>query len=117
MGRQSQFAQEQFVARQQKEAVASQQQMIQQTESQQNQSLTNVCLEDGGCQDLPGHSSKNHVKIPSKICRRYLLLRCSPVSISTLKNDLFCFVRVNSVAFSAPLLRWRKIPKYMALHV
>merc|ERR1719305_872510 len=37
--RQSQFAQEQFVARQQKEAVASQQQMIQQTESQQNQSL------------------------------------------------------------------------------
>merc|ERR1712233_89589 len=79
--------------------------------------LTNICLEDGGCQDLPGPSSKNHVKIPSKICRRYLLLRCSPVSISTLKNDLFCFVRVNSVAFSAPLLRWRKIPKYMALHV
>ena len=79
--------------------------------------LTNICLEDGGCQDLPGHSSKNHVKIPSKICRRNLLLRCSPVSISTLKNDLFCFVRVNSVAFSAPLLRWRKIPKYMALHV
>merc|ERR1719211_811925 len=37
--RQSQFAQEQFVARQQKEAVASQQQMIQQTESQQNQSF------------------------------------------------------------------------------
>merc|ERR1719285_82227 len=37
--RQSQFAQEQFVARQQKEAVASQQQLIQQTESQQNQSL------------------------------------------------------------------------------
>merc|ERR1712226_1320370 len=79
--------------------------------------LTNICLEDGGCQDLPGHSSKNHVKIPSKICRRNFLLRCSPVSISTLKNDLFCFVRVNSVAFSAPLLRWRKIPKYMALHV
>merc|ERR1711971_407815 len=79
--------------------------------------LTNICLEDGGCQDLPGHSSKNHVKIPSKICRRNLLLRCSPVSISTLKNDLFCFVRVNSVAFSAPLLRWRKKPKYRALHV
>merc|ERR1719454_1947940 len=37
--RQSQFAQEQFVARQQKEAVASQQQLIQQTESQQNQSF------------------------------------------------------------------------------
>merc|ERR1719210_677919 len=37
--RQSQFAQEQFVARQQKEAVASQQQLIQQNESQQNQSL------------------------------------------------------------------------------
>merc|ERR1719150_881524 len=37
--RQSQFAQEQFVARQQKEAVVSQQQLIQQTESQQNQSL------------------------------------------------------------------------------
>merc|ERR1712179_630512 len=54
---------------------------------------------------------------PIKICRRNFLLRCSPVSISTLKNDLFCFVRVNSVAFSAPLLRWRKIPKYMALHV
>merc|ERR1719266_2679898 len=33
--RQSQFAQEQFVARQQKEALANQQQMIQQTESQQ----------------------------------------------------------------------------------
>merc|ERR1712203_151081 len=64
-----------------------------------------------------GHSSENHVKIPSKLCRRNLLLRCSPVSISTLKNDLFCFVRVNSVAFSAPLLRWRKIPKYRALHV
>merc|ERR1711936_923176 len=42
--------------------------------------LTNICQEDGGCQDLPGHSSKNHVKIPSKICRRNLLLRCSPVS-------------------------------------
>ena len=82
--------------------------------------LTNICLEDGGCpvkKDHPGHSSENHVKIPSKICRRNLLLRCSPVSISTLKNDLFCFVRVNSVAFSAPLLRWRKIPKYRALHV
>ena len=79
--------------------------------------LTNICQEDGGCQDLPGHSSKNHVKIPSKKCRPSLLLRCSPVSISTLKNDLFCFVRVNSVAFSAPLLRWRKIPKYRALHV
>merc|ERR1719367_924427 len=50
--------------------------------------LTNICLEDGGCQDLPGHSSKNHVKIPSKICRRNLLLRCSPVSISTLKKRL-----------------------------
>merc|ERR1712032_133620 len=83
--------------------------------------LTNICLEDGGCcpakKDPPGHSSKNHVKIPSKKCRPSLLLRCSPVSISTLKNDLFCFVRVNSVAFSAPLLRWRKIPKYRALHV
>merc|ERR1712032_438710 len=54
---------------------------------------------------------------PIKKCRPSLLLRCSPVSISTLKNDLFCFVRVNSVAFSAPLLRWRKIPKYRALHV
>merc|ERR1712192_273061 len=56
-----------------------------------------------------------NVKIPSKKCRcQNLLLRCStPVSkISTLKNDLFCFVpRVNSVAFSTPLLRWRKIPK------
>merc|ERR1719209_72579 len=32
--------------------------------------LTNICLEDGGCcpvkKDPPGHSSKNHVKIPSK---------------------------------------------------
>merc|ERR1712080_532514 len=84
----------------------------------QTLALTNICLEDCGSQDLPGHSLKNHVKIPSKICRRNLLLRCSPVSISTLKNDLFCFVRVNSVAFSAPLLRWRiKIPKYMALNV
>merc|ERR550517_1072575 len=59
--------------------------------------LTNICLEDGGCcpvkKDPPGHSSKNHVKIPSKKCRPSLLLRCSPVSISTLKNDLFCFVR------------------------
>merc|ERR1711936_1214988 len=24
--------------------------------------LTNICQEDGGCQDLPGHSSKNPVK-------------------------------------------------------
>ena len=85
--------------------------------------LTNICLEDGGCcpvkKDPPGHSSKNHVKIPSKKCRPSLLLRCSPVSISTLKNDLFCFVRVNSVACScfAPLLRWRRKPKSLALHV
>merc|ERR1719234_214618 len=86
-------------------------------------SFTNICQEqDGGCCPVikkkhpPGHPSRNHhVKIPSKKCRRQnLLLRCStPVeTISTLKNDLFCFVpRVNSVAFSAPLLRWRKIPK------
>merc|ERR1711879_46749 len=60
---------------------------------------------------------KNHVKIPSKNVAEILLLRCSPVSISTLKNDLFCFVRVNPLAFSAPLLRWRKIPKYRTLHV
>merc|ERR1719210_817983 len=40
--RQSQFAQEQFAARQQKEAVASQQQLIQQTESLQNQSLAKL---------------------------------------------------------------------------
>merc|ERR1719490_552036 len=54
--------------------------------------LTNICLEDGGCcpvkKDPPGHSSKNHVKIPSKKCRPSLLLRCSPVSISTLKKRL-----------------------------
>merc|ERR1711918_226557 len=52
--------------------------------------------------------------------RNLLLLRCSPVSISsTLKNDLFCFVRVDSVACScfAPLLRWRRKPKSLALHV
>ena len=72
--------------------------------------------------DPRGHSSKNpNVKIPSKKCRRnLLLLRRSPVSISsTLKNDLFCFVRVNSVACScfAPLLRWRRKPKSLALHV
>merc|ERR1712192_131486 len=77
--------------------------------------FTNICQEqDGGCCPVikknhpPGHPPKN----PK--CQN-LLLRCStPVSkISTLKNDLFCFVpRVNSVAFSsAPLLRWRKIPK------
>merc|ERR1719158_1907604 len=24
--------------------------------------LTNICQEDGGCQDLPGHSSKNPIK-------------------------------------------------------
>merc|ERR1719352_1707819 len=55
--------------------------------------------------------SKSHQK---NVVTKNLLLRCStPVSkISTLKNDLFCFVpRVNSVVFSAPLLRWRKIPK------
>merc|ERR1719234_786329 len=92
--------------------------------------FTNICLEqDGGCCPVfkknhpPGHPSKNYVKkIPSKKCRQNLLLRCSksPVSkISTLKNDLFCFVpRVNSVAFSAPLLRWRKDTKVKrALHV
>merc|ERR1719391_1059549 len=45
--------------------------------------------------------SKSHQNVA-----KILLLRCSPVSISTLKNDLFCFVRVNPVAFSAPLLRW-----------
>merc|ERR1711990_1035098 len=45
--------------------------------------LTNICLEDGGGPVHPGHSSENHVKIPSKLCRRNLLLRCSPVSIST----------------------------------
>merc|ERR1712113_1276465 len=72
--------------------------------------------------DPRGHSSKNpNVKIPSKKCRRnLLLLRRSPVSISsTLKNDLFCFVRVNSVACScfAPLLRWRRKPKSLALYV
>merc|ERR1719234_1906308 len=86
-------------------------------------SLTNIRQEqDGGCcpakkttlLDTP-HPKIQNVKIPSKKCRRQnLLLRCLPPvsSISTLKNDLFCFVpRVNSVAFSAPLLRWRKIPK------
>merc|ERR1719239_2047829 len=50
--------------------------------------LTNICPEDGGCPVLPGHSSENHVKIPSKIRRQTLLLRCSPVSISTLKKRL-----------------------------
>merc|ERR1719234_477755 len=88
-------------------------------------SLTIICLEqDGGCCPVSRKTTlldKNPPKIqnvknfPSKKCRcQNLLLRCStPVSkISTLKNDLFCFVpRVNSVAFSAPLLRWRKIPK------
>merc|ERR1719234_2913882 len=85
-------------------------------------SLTIICLEQdgGGCPVFkknhpPGHSlKKSKRQNPIKKCRQNLLLRCStPVSsISTLKNDLFCFVpRVNSVAFSAPLLRWRKIPK------
>merc|ERR1719234_2159410 len=91
-------------------------------------SLTIICQEqDGGCcPDI----KKNHPpgQNPSKKnpkCQKLPIKKMSPKSpaamfntpvssISTLKNDLFCFVqRVNSVAFSAPLLRWRKIPKFL----
>merc|ERR1719234_2315953 len=89
-------------------------------------SLNNICLEQDGWV-LSSYQEKNHPtghapKNPK--CQKLPIKKMSspkspaamfntPVSsISTLKNDLFCFVpRVNSVAFSAPLLRWRKIPK------
>merc|ERR1719264_1311333 len=83
--------------------------------------LTNICLEDGGCcpvkKDPPGHSSKNHVKIPSKkMSPKSPAAMFSCLDINTKKRLILLF-RVNSVAFSAPPLRWRKIPKYRALHV
>merc|ERR1719234_1422204 len=87
-------------------------------------SLTNICQkQDGGCCPVfkknhpPGQNPSKNPKCQNPIKKMSpkspAAMSKSPVSkISTLKNDLFCFVpRVNSVAFSAPLLRWRKIPK------